>query len=162
MLNSCSDRESRFRAYGILIWWNNMWGFRVISSSNRWWTSGRCGHICRPCRLRLNVVNGALIWSSQSTVADNVVIAVSNSRVEVVEERINFEVAINRNLDMQYYSELRRQGIEVDDNNDPAPKNTPKMNNKTTNSETALNWNGAEGILCPILSGNLPDTPACV
>ena len=34
------------------------------------------------------------------------------------------------------------------------------MNNITTTAETALNWNGEKGIVCPILARNLPDTPA--
>ena len=90
---------------------------------------------------------------------------VRNSRVEGVEARINFEVAKNRNLAKEDYSELRRQVIEVDDNNYPAPENIPQTNNTTTTaartSETALNWTGAEGIVFPRLAENLPDNPAC-
>ena len=66
---------------------------------------------------------------------------------------------------MEDYSESRRQGIEVDDDHDPAPKNTPQINNKTTTAdrttETVMNCTGAEGIVCPRLARNLPDTPAC-
>ena len=66
---------------------------------------------------------------------------------------------------MEDHAELRRQGIEVDYDNDPAPENTPKTNNtKTTaarTSDTELNWTGAEGIVFPKLAGNLPDTPEC-
>ena len=46
---------------------------------------------------------------------------VSNSRVEGIEERIDFEVSRNRNLAVEDYSEMRRKGIEVDDDNRPAP-----------------------------------------
>ena len=66
---------------------------------------------------------------------------------------------------MEDYAELRQQGIEVDYDNDPEPENTPQTNNTTTTaartSETALNWVGAEGIVCPRLARNLTDTPAC-
>ena len=64
---------------------------------------------------------------------------------------------------MEDSAELRRQGIEVDDNNDPAPGKIPQTNNRTTSTdrtaEKALNWNGAEGIAFPLLASNLPDTP---
>ena len=86
-------------------------------------------------------------------------VAVINSRVEGVEERINFEVSINRNLDMEDYSELRRQVIEVDDYNYTAPENILQIINTTTTSDTELNWTGAEGVLYPRLASNLPDTP---
>ena len=60
---------------------------------------------------------------------------------------------------------MRQQGIEVDDDNDPDPENTPQMNSTTTNADriadTESNCTGAEGILCPRLERNLPDTPAC-
>ena len=60
---------------------------------------------------------------------------------------------------------MRRQGIEADDDNDPAPEISPQTNNTTTNtdrnSETGLNWTGAEGIVCPLLASNLPLSPAC-
>ena len=59
---------------------------------------------------------------------------------------------------MKYYSELIRQGIQVDDDNYPVTKNTPQMNNTTT-ADTALNWTGAEGIVCPLLARNLPENP---
>ena len=66
---------------------------------------------------------------------------------------------------MEDYSELRWQGIEVDNDNDPAPENTPQTNNtikiSDRSAETAFNWTGAEGIVCPQLARNLPDTPAC-
>ena len=86
-------------------------------------------------------------------------VAVINSRVEGVEERINFEVSINRNLDMEDYAELRRQVIEVDDYNYTAPENILQIINTTTTSDTELNWTGAEGVLYPRLASNLPDTP---
>ena len=89
-------------------------------------------------------------------------VAVRNSRVEGVEERINFEVARNQNLAMEYYAEFRRRGIDFDDNNYPAPENTLQMNNTTTTDDTAFNWTGAEVILFPRLARNLPDTPAYV
>ena len=50
---------------------------------------------------------------------------------------------------MEDYSQLRRQGIEVDDDNDPIPENTPQTNNTTTTAETALNWTVEEGIVFP-------------
>ena len=84
-----------------------------------------------------------------------------NSIAEGVEEIINFEVARNQNSFMEDYSGLRRQGIYVDDDNNPAPDNTPQTNNTTTTTETALNCTGAEGIVCPRLTRNLPDTSAC-
>ena len=37
------------------------------------------------------------------------------------------------------YTELRRQRIEVDDDNYPDPDNPPQTNNKTTTDDTALN-----------------------
>ena len=65
---------------------------------------------------------------------------------------------------MEDYSESRRQGIEVDDDHDPAPKNTPQINNKTTTAarttKTVMNWTGSEGIVCPQFLGKLPDTLA--
>ena len=61
---------------------------------------------------------------------------------------------------MEYYAELKKQGIMVDDDNDPAPKNIPQTENTTTTAETAFNCNGVEGIVCPRLSSNLPDIPA--
>ena len=85
---------------------------------------------------------------------------IRNSRVEGFKERIIFEVSRNRNLAMEYYDELRRKGIEVDGDNDPSPENTSETNNTTTTAETELNWNEAEGIICPRLARNLPDTPA--
>ena len=57
---------------------------------------------------------------------------------------------------MEYYAELKKQGIMVDDDNDPAPKNIPQTENTTTTAETALNWTGAEGVVCPRLARNLP------
>ena len=33
---------------------------------------------------------------------------------------------------MEDYADLIRQGIEVNDDNDPAPENTPQTNNTTT------------------------------
>ena len=48
---------------------------------------------------------------------------------------------------MEDYAELRRQGIEVDDDNYPAPNNIPPKNNTTTTAETALNCTGSEGII---------------
>ena len=90
---------------------------------------------------------------------------VRNSRVEGVEERINFEVARNRKFSTEDYDELRWKGIDGDDNNYPAPKNITQINNTTTTAtrtdETALNWTGAEGIVCPLLASNLPLSPAC-
>ena len=62
---------------------------------------------------------------------------------------------------MEDYAVLRRQGIEVDENNDPALDKTPQTNNSTTTSETALNWTEAEGIACTQSARNLPDTQAC-
>ena len=54
---------------------------------------------------------------------------------------------------MEDYAELRRQGIYVDDDNYPAPEKIPQTNNTATTydrtAETALNWTGAEGIVCP-------------
>ena len=50
---------------------------------------------------------------------------------------------------MEYYAELKKQGIMVDDDNDPAPKNIPQTENTTTTAETAFNGNGVEGIVCP-------------
>ena len=49
-----------------------------------------------------------------------------NSRVQGVEERIDFEVARNQNLAMEDYAGLRRQGIEVGDDNDISPEINPK------------------------------------
>ena len=40
---------------------------------------------------------------------------------------------------MDDYAELRRQGIEVDDDNDTSPENTPQTNNTTTTAEKELN-----------------------
>ena len=52
---------------------------------------------------------------------------------------------------MEDHDELRRQGIEVDNNNDPASENTPPKDNKTETDDrtsgTELNWTGAEGIV---------------
>ena len=62
-----------------------------------------------------------------------------NSRVQGVEERIDFEVARNQNLAMEDYAGLRRQGIEVDDDNDTTSNNTPQTNNTTTTAEKELN-----------------------
>ena len=39
------------------------------------------------------------------------------------------------------------------------PENTPQTNITTKTSDTELNWTGAEGIVCLLLAGNLPDTP---
>ena len=62
-----------------------MWVLRIISKSNCWWTFGRCGHICRPFRFRLNVVNGDFMLSAYSTVDDNVVISVFHLKYEIRE-----------------------------------------------------------------------------
>ena len=66
---------------------------------------------------------------------------------------------------MEDYAELRRQVIDVDDDNDSAPQKIPQTNNTTTTatrtSETEFNWTGAEGIVCPRLARNLTNTPAC-
>ena len=43
---------------------------------------------------------------------------------------------------MEDYSELIQQVIEVDDNNDPAPKNTPQKNNTKKTAEQ--HWIGME------------------
>ena len=65
---------------------------------------------------------------------------------------------------MEDYAELRRKVIEVYDDNYPAHDNIPQTNNTTATaartSETALNWVGAEGIVCPRLARKLPATPA--
>ena len=61
---------------------------------------------------------------------------------------------------MEDYAGLRLQVIEFDDNNYPDPDNIPQTNNTTTNSETALNWNGEEFIVFPLLASNLPYTLA--
>ena len=48
---------------------------------------------------------------------------------------------------MEDYSELRQKGIEVDDDNNPAPEKIPQTNNTKKTAETALNWTIAEGIV---------------
>ena len=47
--------------------------------------------------------------------------------------------------------ELRRQGISIDDDNDPAPENVPQKGENTTRTG---NWT-REGIICPRKAGNL-------
>ena len=53
------------------------------------------------------------------------------------------------------YAELRRQIIEVDEDNDPSPQNTPQTNNTTTTTEIALHWTGVEGIVYLLFASNL-------
>ena len=60
----------------------------ILIISNRWWAVRSCGHMCRPCRFRLNVFNGALMWSSQWTIAYNVVILVFHLKNKTREEQV--------------------------------------------------------------------------
>ena len=60
---------------------------------------------------------------------------------------------------MEDYSGLGQQVIEVHDDNDPDPDKISQTNNTTT-ADIVFNWTGIEGILCPWLEKNLPDTPA--
>ena len=46
---------------------------------------------------------------------------------------------------------LRRQGIAIEDDNDPAPENVPRQGKTTTGTG---NWR-REGIICPRKDGNL-------
>ena len=62
---------------------------------------------------------------------------------------------------MEDFAKLKRKGIDVDDDNNPAPEKIPQTNNITKHSETSLNWTGAEDIVCPIFASNLPDTTTC-
>ena len=55
------------------------------------------------------------------------------------------------NLRSEDMVELRRQGIAIDDDNDPAPENVPRQGKNTT---CTGNWR-REGIICPRKSGNL-------
>ena len=48
-------------------------------------------------------------------------------------------------------AELRRQGISINDDNDPSPENFPRQDETTSGTG---NWR-REGILCPRKSGNL-------
>ena len=50
--------------------------------------------------------------------------------------------------------ELRRQGISIDDDNDPAPENVPRQGENTTRTG---NWR-REGVICPRKAGNLQNS----
>ena len=47
--------------------------------------------------------------------------------------------------------ELRRQGIAIDDDNNPAPENVPRQGETTTGT----GYSRREGIICPRKAGNL-------
>jgi hypothetical protein len=57
------------------------------------------------------------------------------------------------NLVSEDMAELRRQGIAVDDDNDPAPENIPDRGAAPAAAADNLNWKG-EGIICPRKSTN--------
>ena len=50
--------------------------------------------------------------------------------------------------------DLRRQGISIDDDNDPAPENVPRQGENTTCTD---NWR-REGIIFPRKAGNLQNS----
>ena len=52
---------------------------------------------------------------------------------------------------MEDYADLRRKGIQVDGDNDPAPENISQTNNTTTIADKEFIWTGTEGIVCPRL-----------
>ena len=58
------------------------------------------------------------------------------------------------NLRSEDMVELRRQGIAIDDDNDPAPENIPRQGETTTGTG---NWR-RKGIICPRKSGNLQNS----
>jgi hypothetical protein len=55
-------------------------------------------------------------------------------------------------------AELRRQGIAIDDDNDPAPENIPVGGEEPQHVVDNLNWKGEEGIICPRKAANLPNS----
>ena len=58
------------------------------------------------------------------------------------------------NLRSEDMVELRRQGISIDDDNDPAPENVPRQGENTTRTG---NWR-REGIICSRKDGNLQNS----
>jgi hypothetical protein len=73
----------------------------------------------------------------------------------------NFQVQANTNLGTDDMAALRRQGIDVDDDNDPAPENvpTPGVAAVVAAAEEEGIWK-SEGIICPRLAGNQPKSSA--
>ena len=66
----------------------------------------------------------------------------------------------NLNLTSDDMDDLRRQGIDVDDYNYPAPENIPVPKiNPLPQLEEDKNWS-SEGIICPRKSNNLHNTYA--
>ena len=62
------------------------------------------------------------------------------------------------NLLSEDMAELRRQGIAIDDDNDPAPENIPDRGAEPEQVVDNLNWKGEEGIICPRKAANLPNS----
>ena len=66
----------------------------------------------------------------------------------------------NPNLTSEDMDDIRRQGIDADDNNNPAPKNIPVPENiPLTQLEEDNSWI-SEGIIFPSRSNNLYNTNA--
>ena len=58
------------------------------------------------------------------------------------------------NFLLEYIVEIRYQGIDIGDNNDPATENVPKETGTTASKKKALNWKG-ECIICTRKSTNM-------
>lgn len=90
--------------------------------------------------------------------AAGVVLEVDEGRVSGVESERNFERTRNSNLTLDDMAELARQGIEVDNDNEPAPENVPDAAPTTAEPE-ALEWK-EDGIVCPRRAANLQNSAA--
>jgi hypothetical protein len=75
---------------------------------------------------------------------------------------IPIPVPRNSNLSADDLADLRRQGIAVDDDNDPAPENVPARQapQQAAAVVAPLEWR-SEGIICPRRANNLQNSNAC-
>ena len=75
-----------------------------------------------------------------------------NNRTDGAEENDAPNLLLGRTLNLrsEEMEELRRQGIYINDDNNPAPENAPIQSETTAGT---CNWR-REGIICPQKSGN--------
>jgi hypothetical protein len=86
-----------------------------------------------------------------------VAVQANAGRTDGVDE-VNIPFARNSNLTADDMAELRRQGITIDDDTDPAPENIPIPELRV--EEVPLSWQ-SDGIICPRRAANLQNTNAC-